>query len=108
VRSPDTEILVLKDEKCIDCSCVTCIQVTVYKHIFQPPDVKKIKKTTKLLLHTLGFDLKRFTPDNNPFLQLRKGIETFNIDLVLDIGANTGQFVSELRLIGYKNRVVSF
>ncbi|MEY3255698.1 MAG: hypothetical protein RLZZ29_829 [Cyanobacteriota bacterium] len=78
------------------------VKKSVYKML------KKIKKTTKLLLHTLGFDLKRFTPDNNPFLQLRKGIETFNIDLVLDIGANTGQFVSELRLIGYKNRVVSF
>ncbi len=70
--------------------------------------LKKIKKTIKLLVHTLGFDLQRFTPGNNPFLQLRKGIETFNIDLVLDIGANTGQFVSELRLIGYKHRVVSF
>jgi hypothetical protein len=66
--------------------------------------LKKIKKTTKLLLHILGFDLTRFTPGNNPFLQLKKGIETFNIDLVLNIGANTGQFVSELRLIGYKNR----
>lgn len=35
-------------------------------------------------------------------------MEQFGIDLVFDIGANTGQFASELRLIGYKGRMVSF
>jgi len=32
----------------------------------------------------------------------------FNIDLILDIGANKGQFVSEIRDRGYRGRVVSF
>lgn len=66
------------------------------------------KKFIKALIHAAGFDLHRFTPASNPTFQLLKALSHFEIDLVLDVGANVGQFASELRSIGYKDIIVSF
>jgi FkbM family methyltransferase len=66
------------------------------------------KKFIKALIHTTGFDLHRLTPDSNPAFQLLKALNRFEVDLVLDVGANIGQFASELRSVGYKGNLVSF
>jgi len=50
---------------------------------------------------SLGYEIRRRT-DLVDFLTSRR------IDLVVDVGANTGQFVRELRARGYKNDVISF
>jgi FkbM family methyltransferase len=68
----------------------------------------KLKKIIKTLFFKVGFDLHRLTVRSNPTYMLLKGIERFEIDLVLDIGANKGQFASELRTVGYRGRIVSF
>jgi len=39
---------------------------------------------------------------------LVSSLRKFEIDLILDVGANTGQFASEIRLCGYEGRIVSF
>lgn len=39
---------------------------------------------------------------------LRRLLRSFAIDCVLDVGANTGQFGNELRLIGYRGLIISF
>lgn len=67
-----------------------------------------LKKLIRGGLNKVGFDLHRISPISNPAYQLLKGLERFQIDLVFDIGANTGQFASELRAIGYRGRLVSF
>jgi FkbM family methyltransferase len=67
-----------------------------------------LKNIIKSLVYKTGFDLHRLTVTSNPTFQLLKGIERFGIDLVFDIGANTGQFASELRTVGYRGRIVSF
>jgi FkbM family methyltransferase len=67
-----------------------------------------LKNIIKSLVFKTGFDLHRLTSTSNPNFQLLKGIDRFGIDLVFDIGANTGQFASELRTVGYRGRMVSF
>ncbi len=46
--------------------------------------------------------------DLTPLFQLLKALNRFDVDLVLDVGANVGQFASELRSVGYKGNLVSF
>lgn len=40
--------------------------------------------------------------------QLLKGFDRFNIDLVFDIGANSGQFARQIRESGFEGMIVSF
>jgi FkbM family methyltransferase len=70
--------------------------------------VNFLKKIIKSTIHHAGFDICRLIPDSNPYFQILKGFQAFNIDIVLDVGANIGQFATELRLMGYKGDIVSF
>src|SRR5215831_3678983 len=63
------------------------------------------------LYHTLrrwlwktGVDVTR----SSPLTHRMQLIEKYAIDLVLDVGANTGQFARQLRQYGYTGRIVSF
>lgn len=67
-----------------------------------------MKLFVKGLIGKCGFDLHRLSPTSNPAYQLLQGLRKFHVDLLLDIGANTGQFVQEMRIVGYSGRVVSF
>ena len=55
-----------------------------------------------------GFDIRRLGHDSKTVRELLKGIGHFEIDLILDVGANEGQFAEELLSLGYKGRMVSF
>ena len=70
--------------------------------------LKSIEKTIKKIIQSFGFDLYRLSPSTNSSLQMLKGLNHFGIDVVFDIGANTGQFASELRSMGYNGKIVSF
>jgi len=70
--------------------------------------MKLLKVLIKKAVNKTGFDLHRLTPASNPAFQLLKALNQFDIDLVLDVGANVGQFASELRSVGYKGNLVSF
>ena len=67
-----------------------------------------MKKILKELVRGMGFDIHRLSVSSNSNFQLLKGLQRFGVDCVFDIGANTGQFASELRSIGFCGSIVSF
>lgn len=62
----------------------------------------------KHALRKAGWQINRLTTMSSYALQTAKMIKSQNINVVLDIGANAGQFGSELRSFGYKGKIVSF
>ena len=68
-----------------------------------------IKYTTRKLANRLGFDLvKTDNVVSYPPARRMKLISSCGINRVLDVGANVGQFVEEIKKLGYKGRIVSF
>ncbi len=67
-----------------------------------------LKKFVRNAINKAGFDLHRLTPASNASFQLLKALNRFEMDLVFDVGANVGQFASELRSVGYLGELVSF
>jgi FkbM family methyltransferase len=69
----------------------------------------KIKHELLRLFQRLGYDISRFKPNSHPLARRKKLFEFYNIDAVIDIGANIGQFAQQLRRrVGYKNIIFSF
>ena len=68
-----------------------------------------LKHFAKAAARTLGFDLERFQPATSRVAQQRAMLTHHGINLILDVGANVGQYGVELRReIGYGGRIVSF
>jgi len=67
-----------------------------------------IKKIARKLLQKFGLEVHRIRPTQKKDPLLAASLKQFNIDLVLDVGANIGQFASFLRNNGYTGRIVSF
>lgn len=65
-------------------------------------------KIHRRLAHKLGYDLEKFNRQVTVDTHLRELLPRLNIDLVLDVGANTGQFGHALRDIGYEGQILSF
>jgi FkbM family methyltransferase len=62
-------------------------------------------------LRRLGYELHPYTPGPVPYeedLRRVKLLRSEAIDLVLDVGANAGQYAQRLRGAGYEHRIVSF
>jgi FkbM family methyltransferase len=56
----------------------------------------------------LGIDIRRYRPANSAWPQLISMLASHKVNLVFDIGANTGQFSQTLREHGFHGRIVSF
>lgn len=67
-----------------------------------------IRDRIRYMIQRFGLDLIRFNAAQHPLPRRARMIDRRGIDLVLDIGANAGQFGSELRRLGYRGRIVSF
>jgi FkbM family methyltransferase len=67
---------------------------------------RKIHLFINSILFKFGFELLKF-----PSGSLKKRIELmkrFNVGVILDVGANTGQFAGSVRKAGYKGEIISF
>jgi FkbM family methyltransferase len=67
-----------------------------------------LKSIVRRSLASAGFRLERILASNNHAMQVALSLKRFAIDVVLDVGANQGQFARDLRDAGYQGRIVSF
>ena len=67
-----------------------------------------LKKIIRHYINKIGYDLHQLNVNSNPSYQLKKALDRFKVDLVFDVGANTGQFGSSLRAMGFNGTIVSF
>jgi FkbM family methyltransferase len=63
-----------------------------------------VKQHLKKIIKSLGYDVRRLDPGRDVI----SFIQSQSISLVLDVGANSGQFATALREQGYSGRIVSF
>jgi FkbM family methyltransferase len=67
-----------------------------------------IKDIVRIFLRKLGLEVHRYVPPVPPTSPIASILRKFEIDLVLDVGANQGQFGSDIRRGGYTGNIVSF
>jgi FkbM family methyltransferase len=68
-----------------------------------------LKHELRRRVWSLGFDLARFKPESHPIARRRRLIRSLHIDVVLDVGANAGQFAHHLRRdLAFEGRICSF
>lgn len=62
----------------------------------------------KQFFRFLGLEVTILNIRKKPRYELAQLLEILKVTLVFDIGANIGQFGSEIRKVGYKGKIVSF
>jgi len=62
----------------------------------------------KRLAMLFGVDLRAYHPARSEGARLARMLAYHKVDLVLDVGANTGQYARYLRSIGYRGRIICF
>lgn len=70
--------------------------------------MKPVKSMIQRWLRRMGYDLHRHIPALSGDAQRAAILRTLRIDLVLDVGANAGQFARSLRESDFSGRIVSF
>ena len=68
----------------------------------------RIRSWVKNGIRAAGYDMHRLHPAASAEQQLHLGLQKFGVDLVFDVGANTGQFSESLRSYGFNGTIVSF
>ena len=67
----------------------------------------RLERRLRSLALRAGLDVRRSHPDRTMSARRQRLIEAASVDLVLDVGANRGQWGGELRAAGYAGRMVS-
>lgn len=70
--------------------------------------LRRLVRSLELESYPLVLRARRFYPRPSEAAQLQRMFSQHGITLVLDVGANVGQFARSLRLNGYQGRIVSF
>ena len=67
-----------------------------------------LKATLRSLAESTGLEVRKTSVYTSQKLRHQLLFSQLPIDLVLDVGANTGQFVHQCRAAGYKGEIISF
>lgn len=70
--------------------------------------VPSLERALQRIMRSAGLDLRRHRPEASEAGRLKTMLAHHGVDLVLDVGANAGQFAQALRGAGYEGRLVSF
>ena len=68
----------------------------------------RAKTAIRAVLQQFGVDIRRYPPADDITFSRVGILSENNITLVIDVGANTGQYARKLRSAGYTGRIVSF
>jgi FkbM family methyltransferase len=70
--------------------------------------MSQLKEFIRRTARSFGYDLKRYDPRYSPEARAEKIFADLKPTVVLDIGANEGEYATELRRHGYTGRIISF
>lgn len=70
--------------------------------------MKKFYNFIRYIGRKNGIEINRISSETNSSFQLVKALKYLEIDTVVDVGANAGQFGSSLRNFGFEGGIVSF
>lgn len=70
--------------------------------------MSSLQRIREYLRYRFGYDVVRYNPRSHPVARRARLMETYDIDVVFDVGANIGQYGRQLRSAGYNGRILSF
>lgn len=70
--------------------------------------MKKLKNFINGCLRPFGFEIKRYKPYLSFEVSIAAWLKQNQVDAVLDVGANTGQYARFIRKSGYHGNIISF
>ena len=70
--------------------------------------MQALRSFVKRTFRSFGLDLTSYNPQRSPDARFMTMLAVHRVNLILDIGANVGQFALEMRQMGYRGRIVSF
>jgi FkbM family methyltransferase len=73
-----------------------------------PLSVRSVKRTLHGLASRVGLDVVPYANVQHFVGRRQRLFRALGIDLVFDVGANTGQYATELRRFGFRGQIVSF
>jgi FkbM family methyltransferase len=71
-------------------------------------DWRRLGWQARRLLHRAGLDVVPYRPTRHPIARRLQLFSRSGIDLVVDVGANAGQYGDFLRSLGYRGDILSF
>lgn len=71
-------------------------------------NLRSIEKAVRISANRIGIDIKRYRDELSEPARTVKMLQQHGVELVVDIGANRGQYAKLLRRYGYQRRILSF